>query len=471
MSYGYGGRDPSFDQRDGATGAYSPLGGRDQSPAPYTGGNYGGNTMEMSSINTGSAFGGDPTAILNECRDIDNGIEQIEANLRELRRLQDRCLAEADSSASSSSRQLDALNTETMALYRTITDRVRKIKSSPEGRQPRNQAQVGRVDRRLRQAIQDYQGVESSFRKKMQDQMARQYRIVRPDATEDEVRAAVEDTTGNSQVFQQALMQNNRVGEARAVLSAVQDRHKALQRIEQQMVELAQLFEQLNTLIVEQDVKIQAIEQTSEEVVDNLDKGNEEIAVAVQTARATRKKKWMCLGICVAIIVVIVIIVVVYVVVTHPPGGGSKSEAKKRGLLQRSIIDDLQMNNARAIQIAAPMVGPISRIHGQSKYAGPDNADAESVAKRLSPEGLSRIISPYKQKQATTLAAKAKRFVITDEILEIMEQNNAVASRGSPRAGKRFVITDEILESMRGGQVAEHKQFVPGHHNDAKDGK
>lgn len=254
--------------------------------------------MEMSSINTGGSFGGDPTAILNECRDIDNGIEQIEANLRELRRLQDRCLAEADSSASSSSRQLDALNTDTMALYRTITDRVRKIKSSPEGRQPRNQAQVGRVDRRLRQAIQDYQGVESSFRKKMQDQMARQYRIVRPDATEEEVRAAVEDTTGNSQVFQQALMQNNRVGEARAVLSAVQDRHKALQRIEQQMVELAQLFEQLNTLIVEQDVKIQAIEQTSEEVVDNLDKGNEEIAVAVQTARATRKKKWMCLGIC-----------------------------------------------------------------------------------------------------------------------------------------------------------------------------
>lgn len=254
--------------------------------------------MEMSSINNGGSFASDPTAILNECREIDNGIEQIEGNLRELRRLQDRCLAEADSSASSSSRQLDALNTETMALYRTITDRVRKIKSSPEGRQPRNQAQVGRVDRRLRQAIQDYQGVESSFRKKMQDQMARQYRIVRPDASEDEVRAAVEDTSGNSQVFQQALMQNNRVGEARAVLSAVQDRHKALQRIEQQMVELAQLFEQLNTLIVEQDVKIQAIEQTSEEVVDNLDKGNEEIAVAVQTARATRKKKWMCLGIC-----------------------------------------------------------------------------------------------------------------------------------------------------------------------------
>lgn len=174
-----------------------------------------------------------------------------------------------------------------------------------------------------------------------------------------------------------------------------------------------------------------------------------------------------------AIIVVIVIIVVVYVVVTHPPGGGSKSEEKKkkRSLLQRSVTDDLQMNNAGAIQIAAPMVGPISRIYRQSKYVAPDSADSESVIKRLSPEAINHVISPYKQKQATQPATKAKRFVITDEILEIMEQNNAVASRGPHRAGKRFVITDEILESMRGGQVADHKQFVPGHHNDAKDGK
>lgn len=62
--------------------------------------------------------------------------------------------------------------------------------------------------------------------------------------------------------------------------------------------------------------------------------------------------------------------------------------------------------------------------------------------------------------------------MITDEILEFMEQNNAVASRGPHRAGKRFVITDEILESMRGGsKVGDHEQFVPGHHKDAKDGE
>jgi syntaxin 1B/2/3 len=92
-------------------------------------------------------------------------------------------------------------------------------------------------------------------------------------------------------------MQSNRVGQARQALSAVQDRHAALQKIEQQMVELAQLFQDMDTLVVQQDVAVAQIEQKGEEVVENLDKGNEEIAVAVETAKKTRKKKWICLGI------------------------------------------------------------------------------------------------------------------------------------------------------------------------------
>jgi syntaxin 1B/2/3 len=239
----------------------------------------------------------DPNAILNECRDIDRGIDDIEKGLEQLRMLQQRTLDDADASSSSAAnRQLDSLSAETMALYRALTERVRTVKSNPESQSAKNSPQVGRVDRRLKQAIQQYQSVESQFRKRTQEQMARQYRIVRPDATEQEVRAAVEDTSGG-QVFSQALMQSDRQGRARAALSAVQDRHRALQKIEQQMVELSQLFQDMDTLVVQQEAAVTQIEQKGEEVVDNLDKGNEEIGVAVTTARSTRKKKWICLGI------------------------------------------------------------------------------------------------------------------------------------------------------------------------------
>lgn len=265
--------------------------------------------------NAGSMAGSDGNAILNECRDIDTGIAQIERNLEQLRMIQQRTLDDADSSSSSAAnRQLDALSSETMAQYRELTERVRTIKSNPEANTPKNKPQVGRVDRRLKQAIQQYQQVESGFRKRTQDQMARQYRIVRPDASEQEVRAAVEDTS-NNQVFSQALMQSDRQGRARAALSAVQDRHKALVKIEQQMVELSQLFQDMDTLVIQQEAAVTQIEQKGEEVVENLDKGNEEMGVAVNTARKTRKKKWICLGICVAIIVIVVIIVLIYIFV------------------------------------------------------------------------------------------------------------------------------------------------------------
>lgn len=260
------------------------------------------NNVEMAPLaqNAGGfSRSGDPNAILNDCREIDQGIDEIERHLNQLKMLQDRSLNDADTSASSAtSRQLDSLSTETMAMYRGLTERVRMIKSNPESRQPKNAAQVGRVDRRLKQAIQNYQQVESAFRKRTQDQMARQYRIVRPDADEQEVRAAVEDTSQGAQVFQQALMQSDRRGQARAVLSAVQDRHAAIQKIEQQMIELAQLFQDMDTLVVQQEEQVQQIEQKGEEVVENLDKGNVELGGAIKSARGARRKKWICLGIC-----------------------------------------------------------------------------------------------------------------------------------------------------------------------------
>ncbi|EJP63095.1 t-SNARE protein [Beauveria bassiana ARSEF 2860] len=313
-------------------------------------GGYAGSNVEMAPLaqNASSMAGNDGNAILNECRDIDTGVAQIERNLEQLRMLQQRTLDDADSSSSSAAnRQLDALSSETMAQYRELTERVRTIKSHPDANTPKNKPQVGRVDRRLKQAIQQYQQVESGFRKRTQDQMARQYRIVRPDASEDEVRAAVEDTS-NSQVFSQALMQSNRQGRARAALSAVQDRHKALVKIEQQMVELSQLFQDMDTLVVQQEAAVTQIEQKGEEVVENLDKGNEEMGTAVNTARKTRKKKWICLGICVAIIVVIVIIVLIYVFVIRGQNNNNNNSNPKRAieLATRALLPDVEVRAA-----------------------------------------------------------------------------------------------------------------------------
>lgn len=294
------------------------------------------NTVEMTPLtqNVDPFSDTNPNAALEEISEINRGIDDIQSNLRDLRMLQQRSLDDADSSASSSTnRDLERLNADTMANYRRLTQRVRELKSNPYNQQKFGQ-QVRRVDTRLKDAIREYQQVESSFRKKTEEQMARQYRIVRPDATEDEVKAAVNDQTGG-QIFQQALEQSSRRGQAMSVRNAVRDRHAQLQQIERQMIELAQLFQDMDTLVMQQDVAVANIEQKGEEVVENLDKGNVEIGTAVNTARATRKKKWICLGICgtlppshvriepllmshsVAIIIIIVAIIAIYFATKH----------------------------------------------------------------------------------------------------------------------------------------------------------
>lgn len=54
------------------------------------------------------------------------------------------------------------------------------------------------------EAIQNYQTVEQQYRQRYKQRLERQYKIVKPDASPEEIRAVVEDD-GGGQVFSQAV--------------------------------------------------------------------------------------------------------------------------------------------------------------------------------------------------------------------------------------------------------------------------
>jgi len=249
----------------------------------------------------------DPNQILNDCCQIDQALDGIDEKLNRLRRAHQRIITQADSSTA----EIDALNSEINVEYRGLVNRVRKIKGLPESGSPRNAPQVGRVDRRLRKIMNDHQQVESEFRRQLRDRTEREYRIVKPDATDEEIRAVVEDP--NQPIFSQAIMQSDRLGTARETMGNVRARHAEIQKIEKQMIELAQLFEDLNAIVVEQEPMVMNIEQKGEEVHENVVKANTEIGGAIEKARSRNKKKWWCLGITILIIIIIIIIAVVVV--------------------------------------------------------------------------------------------------------------------------------------------------------------
>jgi syntaxin 1B/2/3 len=236
---------------------------------------------------------GDPNAILNDCRAVSRAIDDLENRLDELKRMQRTFVG----GTGASNRDVDNLSADIMSGYRGLGDRVRRIKSQPDASNSRNKAQVEALDRRIRKAIQHYQTQESQFRKEVQEQQRRQYLIVRPDASEAEIREATE-AGGDTQIFQQALLNSDRRGQAQSTLRNVQQRHEAIQQIERTMIELQQLFQDLDAIVVQQEAPIMAIEQKAEDTNMHLEAGNVEVGKAVNSARAARKKKWICLGIC-----------------------------------------------------------------------------------------------------------------------------------------------------------------------------
>ena len=251
------------------------FGGRNNGPQNT---DYGRNNLPpakngYTAPSSSPTMGGSGTSgqsILEECRAIDNAIEDLESSLTSLQTLHRRVLNDQAPSS-----QIDTENADIMTAYRGLGARLKKIKSSPESRSPTSAPQVGRIERRLKKAISEYQRIEAEFRRQMQDQQARQYRIVRPDASEDEVRAAVED--GDGQIFQQALLNSDRRGQAQSALGAVRARHEEIQRIERTMIELAQLFQDLDQIVLEQEPMVEVIEQKGEEVQQNIVMANTEL--------------------------------------------------------------------------------------------------------------------------------------------------------------------------------------------------
>lgn len=116
------------------------------------------------------------------------------------------------------------------------------------------------------------------------------------------------------------LLNSDRRGQASSTLRNVKERHEAIQKIERQMVELAQLFQDLDQIVMQQEPLVENIEQKGEEIHSNVVQANTEIGGAIEKARSRNRKKWWCLLICVLIIIVIAVVVAVVVTINKKTG-------------------------------------------------------------------------------------------------------------------------------------------------------
>ncbi|KAJ6783168.1 hypothetical protein PWT90_03739 [Aphanocladium album] len=303
MSYG------QSDQRDHGYGQHNPYYGQEShelTSTPYsqvapgaavTTGNDGGSTQQPLSQQD----------FLARVQSLRNDITRLTGDIETIGQLHQRSLGAADPQAD---QQLEHYVAQTQIRNTAIKDGIkgleRDLARTTDASRKTKQTQLQSLKTFFKSELDSYQSIEREYRQKYRDQIARQYRIVNPEATDQEVQQAAEADWGNEGVFQTAL-RTNRSGHASSVLGNVRARHNELQRIEQTLAELAILYQELATMVEQQETIIEDAENKGQEVVDNLESGNQQVAQANKSARNRRKLKWWCFFIVVLIIIAAVL--------------------------------------------------------------------------------------------------------------------------------------------------------------------
>ncbi|KAI8334953.1 t-SNARE, partial [Chlamydoabsidia padenii] len=240
-------------------------------------------------------------------------VHMINENIDEIERIHNSALVSLNEQQwMQMSADLERYKTETQRQNLDVKNRLKAIESSNH-RFNKSDAQIRRtqsanIKKRFLDTIQRYQDIERSYQQKYRQRVERQIRIVKPDATEQEIDQII-DSDESQQVFSQSLMQASRRGQARAVLSEVQNRHDDIKKIEKTIIELHQLFMDMQMLVEQQGETINQIDEHAETTAIQMEEGNKFVSRAIKSARATRHKKWCCFVICIILAVVIAILV------------------------------------------------------------------------------------------------------------------------------------------------------------------
>jgi len=261
----------------------------------------GDETYDLSSVQHG--FFDEVDSVKRTLMQFDDNIERIEG-------LQRRSLGVSRQDEIEMLQQrLDSVRSENRQLGEDLRDRIKRLESQSFHDHTKS-AQSQNLKQQFMGLLRKYQSLEAAYDKRFREVTARQYRIIEPEATEQEVQAAIDDSNG--QVFSQALMQSNRRGEARSALTEVQSRHREIQKIEATIAELAQLFHDMEIMVAEQDQQVTDVQQNVYDAQNDVERGVDNQYAAVKKAKAWRRKKWICAIIVIVIIVALALILGIY---------------------------------------------------------------------------------------------------------------------------------------------------------------
>ncbi|RKO97242.1 hypothetical protein CXG81DRAFT_15985 [Caulochytrium protostelioides] len=155
--------------------------------------------------------------------------------------------------------------------------------------------QHGAITKKFLDVMNEYKAIQQKYQEKYKQRLQRQFLIVKPQATPEELAKVLDGESGP--VFAQQVLSTGQRAEARRALQDIQDRHHDILRIEQSIIELQQLFMDMAVLVAAQGEMINQIEVHVNDAVETTEAGVQALKKAVKTQKASRKKM-CCIMIC-----------------------------------------------------------------------------------------------------------------------------------------------------------------------------
>lgn len=249
---------------------------------------------------------------LKQCDDMTANTKKVDTLGHELERLHKTALATASTEESGEASakidvitaKINSLSNQNRAMLKSIeleNSQLKELAVPGSGGMRMRESKFRALAAAFLKVTQWLQKMQQLYRDKYRQQIERQYRIVNPQATAEEIKAIAEDSEGaKAKIFASAVKED-----ARKTLSQMKDRFSDVKTIEKSIMELHQLFLDLQTIVVEQGDIINRVDFNVETTVEYTDVAANDMKTAVEYQKSIWKKKWIIMILAVVLLVIV----------------------------------------------------------------------------------------------------------------------------------------------------------------------
>eukprot|EP00922_Rhytidocystis_sp_ex-Travisia-forbesii_P033499 GHVS01049763.1.p1 GENE.GHVS01049763.1~~GHVS01049763.1.p1 ORF type:complete len:311 (+),score=44.41 GHVS01049763.1:104-1036(+) len=167
------------------------------------------------------------------------------------------------------------------------------------------------IMRRFAAVLREYQTTQTEYKEQARTKVARQVRIVYPEASEQQVGEMMEAGDMSAAMAVRSRISGSHQSLKNA-LSDIQDKYRDIRRLEQSVTELHQMFVEIATLVEHQGELLDQIEFSVSQAKDYTEKAEAELVVA-RKHQETAKKRMCWITICIIILCVLIALPIILV--------------------------------------------------------------------------------------------------------------------------------------------------------------